>query len=98
VSSTNASPAGNRTPLTFNLAEGLTVPRHEVTETPKEPASNASAVVWLGFLGVLSGVWVTRWIRNRGLQPGAADGPPPFSAAVNEQNSSSDNLPQNGEH
>ncbi|MFZ8906592.1 MAG: S8 family serine peptidase [Poseidonia sp.] len=98
VSSTNASPAGNRTPLTFNLAEGLTVPRHEVTETPRELASNASAVVWLGFLGVLSGVWVTRWIRNRGLQPGAADEPPPFSAAVNEQNSSSDNLTQNGEH
>ena len=97
VSSTNASPAGNRTPLAFNLAEGLAVPNQEVPPSPEELASNASAVVWLSFLGVLSGAWVTRWIRNRGLQGKELGQPPPFSAAVNEQNSSTDNLNENDE-
>ena len=59
VSSTNASPAGDRTPLNFMLAEGLTVPNQEMPATSEDAASNAaSAVVWLGLLGVLAGAGV----------------------------------------
>lgn len=98
VSSTNASPAGNRTPLILSLAENLAVPSQEMAEELVEDESKiVSSLVWLGLLGVLAGTWVTRWNQSRVGQRRAPDEPPPFSASVNEQNASADNWPINDE-
>jgi len=98
LSSTNASPAGDRTPLNFMLAEGLSVPSREVPATLEDDASNAaSAVVWLGLLGVLAGAGVARWTRQRNRQRNASNEPPPFSAAGNQQNASLHDSSQNDE-
>ncbi|MGB0312324.1 MAG: S8 family serine peptidase [Poseidonia sp.] len=98
VSSTNASPAGDRTPSEFRLAEGLSMRSNEVIAPPEEKASNvASAVVWLGLLGVLAGVWATRWMRQR-IRPGdGSEASPPFSSTANEHGDSLQNLNLNGE-
>ena len=99
VSSTNASPAGDRTPLNFHLAEGLAVPSQEATGDPVENEKGAASwVVWLGLLGVLAGAWVSRWIQHRSSQKETSNEPPPFSATADDQNASSDNLNLNGEH
>jgi len=98
VSSTNASPAGDRTPLNFMLSEGLSVPSQEVPATSEDGASNAaSAVVWLGLLGVLAGAGVARWTRRRNHQRNASNEPAPFSAAGNQQNASLHDSSQNDE-
>ena len=98
LSSTNASPAGDRTPLNFMLAEGLSVPSREVPATLEDDASNAaSAVVWVGLLGVLAGAGVARWTRQRNRQRNASNEPPPFSAAGNQQNASLHDSSQNDE-
>ena len=98
VSSTNASPAGDRTPLNFMLAEGLTVPSQEMPATSEDAASNAaSAVVWLGLLGVLAGAGVARWTRQRNHPRNASNEPPPFSSTGNQQNASLHDSKQNDE-
>jgi hypothetical protein len=75
------------------------VPSNEIIAPPEEAVSNvASAVVWLGLLGVLAGVWATRWMRQRIRPRDGSEASPPFSSTANEHGESLQNLNQNGEH
>ncbi len=82
LSSTNMSPAANRTPVEWVERTDLLIPSNEEVHSPTETGGDQPSLglSLLGLLGVLVGVVVARWRRHkRQPSPLKSGHPPPFS-------------------